>query len=90
MRRAFRINPDSLHYIAIEKPFHAQIDSLIDEYSHQLNTADKQPDAAFMIAALNYLLHDNEAARKAIEQAIDQEHDDSRSARNLHRLVQPG
>ncbi len=34
-----------------------------------------------MIAALNYLVHENEAAREAIKQAIDEEHDDSHSAR---------
>ena len=88
MRRAFRIAPDSLHYINIDKTLKPNISTLIDEYNHRQSSTNNPADAAFMVAALNYLLHNNEAAAKAIDHAIKNEGDDSRSAENLHLLVQ--
>ncbi len=56
MRRAFRIDPNSLHYIKIEQPLRAHLDHLLKEYNNYLNQPDngKYSDAIFMIAALNY------------------------------------
>ncbi|MDT8281894.1 MAG: hypothetical protein RQ982_03675 [Gammaproteobacteria bacterium] len=87
MRRAFRIAPDSLHYIDIDKTLQPAVSALIDEYAQRQNSANNQPDAAFMVAALNYLLHEDEAASIAIERAIQDEGDDSQSAENLQRLL---
>jgi hypothetical protein len=89
MRRAFRIDPSSLHYIYIEQSLRISINNLIAEYNSRLNYSDGygHSDPAFMIAALYYLLHDENAARKAIEEAIDKAGDNSQSAQNLYNLV---
>ena len=89
MRRAFSIDPGSLHYIRIEPPLRVSINNLIAEYNNRLNSSEGygQSDSVFMIAALSYLLHDNNAARKAIGNAIDKEEDNSQSAQNLYNLL---
>ena len=89
MRRAFRIDPDSLHYMKIDASLRTSIDTLLAEYHNQLNYAqgNRHFDVAFMIAALNYLIHENDAARVAIEESVDKLGDNSPSAINLHRLV---
>ena len=89
MRRAFRIDPDSLHYLKIDVSLRTSIDTLLAEYHNQLNYAqgNRHFDVAFMIAALNYLIHENDAARVAIEESVDKLGDNSPSAINLQRLV---
>jgi hypothetical protein len=89
MRRAFRIDPDSLHYLKIDALLRTRIDMLLAEYHDQLNYAqgNRHVDVAFMIAALNYLIHENDAARAAIEASVDKLGDNSPSALNLQRLV---
>ena len=89
MRRAFRIDPNTLHYINIEQPLRSRINNLITKYNDLLDYSDgaENSDSAFMIAALSYLLHDENASRKAIEEATDKAGDNSQSARNLYNLV---
>lgn len=89
MRRAFRIDPDSLHYLKIDTLLRTSIDTLLVEYHNQLNYAqgNRHFDVAFMIAALNYLIHEKDAARVAIEESVDKLGDNSPSAINLQRLV---
>lgn len=89
MRGAFRIDPDSLHYLKIDASLRSSIDTLLDEYHNQLNYAqgNRHFDVAFMIAALNYLIHEIDAARAAIEESVDKLGDNTPSAINLQRLV---
>ena len=89
MRRAFRIDPNSLHYINIEPQLRVSINNLIAEYNARLNYSEGygQSDSDFMIAALNYLLHDKNASRKAIDVAINNGGDNSQSAQNLYNLL---
>jgi hypothetical protein len=89
MRRAFSIDPDSLHYLEIEASLRASIDVLLAEYHDQLKYAqgNRHFDVVFMIAALNYLIHDNAAARVAVEKLVVKLGDDSPGAQNLRRLV---
>lgn len=89
MRRAFSIDPNSLNYIKIEPPLRVSINNLITEYNNRLNSSEGygQSDSIFMIAALNYLLQDNNAARNAIDRAIDKAGDNSQSAHNLYNLL---
>lgn len=84
MRRAFRIDPNSLHYLELDEKGHLLIDNLIGQYSTQENGADI--DHAFMVSALNYLKHDYAAAKKSIASA---QHygDKSSSFTNLQRLI---
>ena len=89
MRRAFSIDSNSLHYIRIEPPLRVSINNLIAEYNNRINYSEGygQSDSVFMIAALNYLLRDNNAARKAIDEAINIAGDGSQSAQNLYKLL---
>jgi len=89
MRRAFSIDPNSLHYINIEQRLRVSIDKLIAEFNLRLHNSDENrySDAAFMVAALNYLIHNDDAARIAIEEAVVKAGDSSQSALNLHNLV---
>ncbi len=89
MRRAFRIDPDSLQYMKIDASLRTSIDTLLAEYHDQLNhtQGNRHFDVAFMIAALNYLIHENDAARVAIGESVDKLGDNSPSAINLQRLV---
>ena len=89
MRGAFRVDPDSLHFLKIDASLRASIDALLDEYRNQLNFAqgNRHIDVAFMIAALNYLIHEIDAARAAIEESVDKLGDSTPSAINLQRLV---
>lgn len=89
MRRAFSIDPNSLHYVNIEQSLRVSIDNLITEFNLRLRNSDgnRYSDAAFMVAALNYLIHNDEAARIAIQEAVDKAGDSSQSALNLRNLV---
>jgi len=89
MRRAFSIDPNSLHYVNIEQSLRVSIDNLIAEFNLRLRNSDgnRYSDAAFMVAALNYLIHNDEAARIAIEEAVGKAGDSSQSALNLRNLV---
>jgi len=84
MRRAFRIDPDSLHYLHLDEKTHILIDILISQYSPQKN--DNDVNKGFMVSALYYLKHDYTAAKKSISYA--QQYDDkSSSYTNLQRLI---
>ncbi len=84
MRRAFRIDPDSLHYLQLDKKGHVVIDNLIGQYSSRVNNNDI--DQAFMVSALHYLKHDYVATKKSIANA-QQYGDKSPSLANLQKLV---
>ena len=84
MRRAFRIDPDSLHYLQLDEKGHMVIDDLISQYSSQENNTDV--DQAFMVSALYYLKHNYIAAKKSIVSA-QKNGDKSSSYTNLQKLI---
>ena len=84
MRRAFRIDPGSLHYLQLDKNGHLLIDDLIVQYSAQENTGNL--DQAFMVSALHYLKQDYVAAKQAIT-SVEQYGDKSASFTNLQGLI---
>ncbi|MFQ5351897.1 MAG: hypothetical protein ACE5D3_02355 [Candidatus Binatia bacterium] len=86
MRRAFRIDPDSLRYLLIEERLRPKLRRLVDEYSARVDSRDPAVDSAFMVAALRYIMHDDGGARSAIDRAIA-DGDLSQSSANLRRLV---
>ncbi len=86
MRRAFRIDPDSLHYLLLDEANQGVIDTLIDKYHYSENQEDEFYDEAFMVSALNYLKHDYIASRGAVDHAINNG-DRSTSAHNLQKLI---
>ncbi len=87
MRRALRTDPDSLHYLTVDEALQPYILDVADRYEERFNGSGRNPDNAFMISALRYLLDDTDAARFAIGQAIDNG-DDSTSTANLRGLLE--
>jgi len=84
MRRAFRIDPDSLHYLQLDEKNYLLVDNLIGQYSSQ--KIDDSDGKGFMISALHYLKHDYSAAKQSIIKA-QQYGDKSSSITNLQRLI---
>ncbi len=83
MRRAFRISPDSLHYINLDAQGSVVVEDLINVYRNDVN---QNPDAAFMVASLSYIHHDYHTANEYAKIATS-EGDTSASVNNLQRLI---
>jgi hypothetical protein len=84
MRRAFRISPESLHYLKLEGQSSAVVGDLIQQYKNNLNS--QKSDSAFMIASLNYIRHEYKSADEYVKIATS-EGDSSASVINLQRLI---
>ena len=84
MRDALRTDPGSLGEMRIPDAARATVVELINRYAE----SEREPptDAAFMRAALHYLLHHRELAGGAVAEAV-RSGDDSESVRNLERLL---
>lgn len=89
MRRAFRIDPDALHYLSIDDQLKPTVQEVIDRYESALKDDPDSHDSAFMTAALAYLVRDTSAAQTSITRAINLG-DDSESATNLQRRIKTG
>ncbi len=85
MRRALRFEPEALHYMNVDKQLQKSIRELIHRYDYD-SASEKATDAAFMRAALHYLLREDKKARAAMDQAL-RVRDDSASAKNLGKLI---
>lgn len=86
MRRAFRVDPHGAGDVYLDEELHHRVRSLADHYAGGAGHGYTDVDAEFMSAALRYLLHDHEAARHAVNAAL--EHGDHRaSTRNLADLL---
>jgi len=85
MRRALRFDPESLHYMTVDKSLQPRIQELIHRYDYDAASA-KATDAAFMRASLHYLLRESADAKKAMDQVV-QARDSTVSARNLKKLI---
>lgn len=72
LRRAFRIDPAPLHYLDIDDRLARRIHDLTDRYADQARRDKGNVDDMFMTAALNYLLHADEDARRAVKAALEQ------------------
>ena len=86
MRRALRIDPDSLHYVTIDDQLRPLIQRLTQDYQRSLQHDAHDRDAALMLASLHYLLRDAGQANVIVEQAIA-EGDQTESALHLKRLI---
>ena len=86
MRKAFRVDPDSIHTLYFDEQLLAIINDLIEEYEYELQKNNKSPDEAFMVSALHYLKYNYGSAHEAINRAIT-DGDKSPSMGELHRLV---
>ena len=86
MRRAFRIDADSLHYLPVDKRLRERMQVLLQQYGYQESQPEGKVDALFMRAALHYLLQEHAAAAADIDAAIAAG-DTHRSARALKALL---
>ena len=86
MRKAFRVDPDSLHYLQLDEAGLHVINILIDKYQYSLKQEDNFLNEAFMVSALNYLKHDYIASHEAVDHAI-KNGDENTSVHNLQRLI---
>ena len=86
MRRAFRIDADSLHYLPVDKRLRERMQALLEQYGYQESQPEGKVDALFMRAALHYLLQEHAAAAADIDVAIAAG-DTHRSARALKALL---
>ena len=89
MRRAFRMDPESVHYVPVTEQLRPRIPALIERYKYMDSATGGAGDSIFMVGALYYLLDDLPAARSAAEQAIENG-DRSPSAANLRQLASVG
>ena len=64
MRRGLRIDPSALDYVRIEERLRPRIGELVERYG----ALERSRDTGFILAALHYLLHDVDSAKRAIEQ----------------------
>lgn len=85
MRRALRIDPNAIHYVAIDDRLRPRIQDLVSRYQQSMGTG-RNADAAFMVASLHYLLGDTSSARSAIDVAVGRA-DYAASTTNLQRLI---
>ncbi len=71
LRLAFRIDPVPLHYLDIDERLARRIHNLVERYTDQARRDKGNVDDMFMTAALNYLLHADEDARRAVKAALE-------------------
>lgn len=86
MRRALRIDPDSMHYLTIDDSLRLRIEQLITRYQTYPDRTSDNTDSAFMLASLHYLLGDARTARSQVNLGVAAG-DRSSSTANLERLI---
>ena len=86
MRRAFRVDADSLHYLPIDERLRDRMHTLLEHYRYKASHQEDEVEALFMTAALHFLLHEDAAAAEAIEAAIAHGDADA-SAGAMHTLL---
>lgn len=87
MRRALRVDPESLPGINIDEDLQPTVQRLIERYSVTGSRDLHDRDRAFMIASLHYLLRDLDSAHTAIRLAI-RAGDERPSTANLERVIE--
>jgi hypothetical protein len=86
MRRALRIDPESMHYMTVEEPLRSRVVQLITRYRDNPGRTVPSAEATFMLASLHYLLGNTNSARTAIDRAAAGG-DRASSTGNLKRLI---
>lgn len=86
MRRAFRMDASAVHYAPIDAALQDRIRSLIGRYAYESQRVENRRDAAFMAAALHFILHEHAEAIAAAKSAIDQGDTDDSTSRLLEIL----
>ena len=89
MRRACRIDPDSMHHLNIEQIDHripATVERLEEAYSERIARRRNDRDSAFMVASLRYLIGKDTQAKDAIDLAV-RHGDRASSTSNLQHAI---
>jgi tetratricopeptide (TPR) repeat protein len=71
MREALRIDPEALGYAPDDERLHSQVAQLVEQYEYRARTQFGDLDALFMVAALLYLLGQEDTAYYAIDIAVN-------------------
>ncbi len=88
MRRAIRTDPGGVHYASINPTLREQLYRLIGHYAYLAGHNDEStPDWLFMIAALQFVVHDEAAAYTTLLTAMDRG-DQSESAHLLLKQLE--
>ncbi len=87
MRRALAADAEALHYAPLDERSRALVDTLAARYTDGTVADVGASDAAFMAAALHYIRHDNAAAARQIDLAMENG-DRSDSASRLEEMIQ--
>ncbi len=66
MRRVLRVDPDALREVELEYRLRLRLETMRTDYLRRLAQFDHDRDGAIMLAALCYLLREDETARHAI------------------------
>jgi hypothetical protein len=86
MRRAFKIDSESLYYQQYDLRLHPMIHQVRSKFQHKLKRRGRETDAAFMVAALSYMIGDYSSTYYALKRA-HKDGDRSRSYKNLMGLA---
>ena len=86
MRRAFRIDPNAMYYFKPDRLIKGTLQRVAGAYKRRQGTGYSDKDAAFTLAAVQFLLNDEEASR-SLAARISDYNDNSASADNLKRLI---
>ena len=86
MRRAFRVDPDAMGNLQIDGQLAPTLRQLAERYAYVPKDFADEAGAAFMTAALHYLLHDPAEAQAALELA-EQLGDHKQSTKQLKQLI---
>lgn len=87
MRRALATDAEALHYAPLDDRTRVLVDMLAARYTDGTVAEVGASDTAFMAAALHYIRHDNAAAARQIDLAMENG-DRSDSAIRLEKMIQ--
>ncbi len=86
MRRAFRMDASAVHYAPIDAALQDRVRSLVGRYAYESQPVENRRNAAFMAAALHFILGEHAEATAAAKSAIDQGDTDDSTSRLLEIL----
>jgi len=86
MRRAYKIDSESLYFQQYDLRLHPMIHKIRSKFEHKLSRRGRETDAAFMVAALSYMIGDYSSVHYALQRA-HKDGDRSRSYKNLMTIA---
>jgi len=86
MRRAFRYDPEGLHYLPVSSSMQEELQNLFYHYQSRAESDPADTDARFMAAALAWFLGENGLAKSEIQSAVHAG-DSSESTHNLRNML---